>query len=128
MRKGRDGEKNGEKKMIFIVVTNVIASRPPERQTTGMPHARAKNLTIMYRWKSKQFSILFQITAAYLYFPFSFDVQLKKMSVVILSDLEHTKYLLYLKDAPRVFLGCFEYTLWLFLRVFHGCFDVGWLE
>ena len=27
--------------MLFIVATNVIASRPPERRPTGMPHARA---------------------------------------------------------------------------------------
>ena len=30
--------------MIFIVVTNVIASRPPERQTTGLPQNCAKNI------------------------------------------------------------------------------------
>ena len=29
--------------MTFIVATNVIASRPPERRPTGTPHARAKN-------------------------------------------------------------------------------------
>ena len=28
--------------MTFIVATNVVASRPPERRPTGMPHARAK--------------------------------------------------------------------------------------
>ena len=28
--------------MTFIVATNVIASRPPERQPTRTPHARAK--------------------------------------------------------------------------------------
>ena len=27
--------------MTFIVATNVIASRPPERRPTGTPHARA---------------------------------------------------------------------------------------
>ena len=27
--------------MTFIVATNVIASRPPERRLTGTPHARA---------------------------------------------------------------------------------------
>ena len=27
---------------MFIVATNVIASRPPERLPTGTPHARAK--------------------------------------------------------------------------------------
>ena len=27
--------------MTFIVATNVVASRPPERQPTGTPHARA---------------------------------------------------------------------------------------
>ena len=30
-----------EKIMTFIVATNVIASRPPERRPTGTPHARA---------------------------------------------------------------------------------------
>ena len=30
--------------MTFIVATNVVASRPPERRPTGTPHARA-NLT-----------------------------------------------------------------------------------
>ena len=50
MRKGRDGgeneknEKNGKKKKIktFLVATNVVASRPPERRLTGTPTARAK--------------------------------------------------------------------------------------
>ena len=27
--------------MSFLVATNVIASRPPERRPTGTPHARA---------------------------------------------------------------------------------------
>ena len=40
MRRGRDGE-NGKKIMMFIVATNVVASRPPERRPTGTPHARA---------------------------------------------------------------------------------------
>ena len=29
--------------MTFIVATNVISSRRPERRPTGTPHARAKN-------------------------------------------------------------------------------------
>ena len=33
---------DGEKKMLFIVATNVVASRQPERQPTGMPHNCAK--------------------------------------------------------------------------------------
>ena len=42
MRKGCDAEwKKIEKIMTFIVATNVLASRPPERQPTGMPNARA---------------------------------------------------------------------------------------
>ena len=47
MRKGRDGESGGEKKKkikTFLVATNVIASRPPERRPTEAPTARAKNL------------------------------------------------------------------------------------
>ena len=51
MRKVDDGEekrkkrkKKKEKKiMTFIVATNVIASRPPERRPTGTLHARANN-------------------------------------------------------------------------------------
>ena len=44
MRKGRDGggKGGGEWKIIaFKVATNVVASRPPERQPTGIPPARA---------------------------------------------------------------------------------------
>ena len=47
MRKVDDGEEKKEKKkekiMTFIVATNVIASRPPERRPTGTPHAHANN-------------------------------------------------------------------------------------
>ena len=39
MRTGSDG---GEKEIMFIVATNVIVSRPPERRQTGTPTARAK--------------------------------------------------------------------------------------
>ena len=48
MRKVDDGEEKRKRKkkrnkiMTFIVATNVIASRPPERQPTGTPHAHAK--------------------------------------------------------------------------------------
>ena len=47
MRKVDDGEekrekKEKEKRMTFIVATNIVASRPPERRPTGTPHARAK--------------------------------------------------------------------------------------
>ena len=54
MRKVDDGEeekkekikkkKKREKIMTFIVATNVVASRPPERRPTGTSHACAKNL------------------------------------------------------------------------------------
>ena len=30
-----------QKKMIFIVATNIVTSRPPERRPTRTPHARA---------------------------------------------------------------------------------------
>ena len=48
MRKGRDGgeKKSGEvKKKIktFLVATNVVASRPPERRPTATPTARANS-------------------------------------------------------------------------------------
>ena len=43
MRKGDDGEKKngGEKIMMKIVATNVVASRPPERRPTATATARA---------------------------------------------------------------------------------------
>ena len=41
--KSRRQEKKKEKIMSFIVATNVIASRPPERRLTGTPHALAKS-------------------------------------------------------------------------------------
>ena len=40
--KSRRREKRRKKRMLFLVATNVIASRLPERRTTGTPHARAK--------------------------------------------------------------------------------------
>ena len=36
----KTGEKE-KKKMMFLVATNVVASRPPERRPTGTPHAYA---------------------------------------------------------------------------------------
>ena len=36
--------------MTFIVATNVIASRPPERRPTGTPHARANKLSQVGGW------------------------------------------------------------------------------
>ena len=43
MRKGDEGEKKtGEKIMMKIVATNVVASRLPERRPTATPTARAK--------------------------------------------------------------------------------------
>ena len=47
MRKVDDGEKKKKRKkkkekiMLFLVATNVVASRLPERRPTGTPHARA---------------------------------------------------------------------------------------
>ena len=50
MRKVDDGEKKEKKEkkkiMTFIVATNVVASRPPERRPTGTPHARANSACI----------------------------------------------------------------------------------
>ena len=48
MKKSADGEekKTGEKEKkikTFLVATNVVASRPPERRPTATPTARAKN-------------------------------------------------------------------------------------
>ena len=44
MRKGDDGGKKGKKEKIkmFLVATNVVASRPPERRPTATPTACAK--------------------------------------------------------------------------------------
>ena len=59
MRKVDDGEEKKEKEkekkrkekiMTFIVATNVIASRPPERRPTGTPNARANNLRTYKTW------------------------------------------------------------------------------
>ena len=45
MRKGRDGESGEMKKKkkikTFLVATNVVARRPPERRPTATPTARA---------------------------------------------------------------------------------------
>ena len=43
-KKKKEKEKIKEKIMSFLVATNVIASRPPERQPTGTPHACAKSI------------------------------------------------------------------------------------
>ena len=37
--------------MTFIVATNVIASRPPERRLTGTPHARTKKKKERKEWR-----------------------------------------------------------------------------
>ena len=34
--------------MLFLVATNIVASRPPERRPTGTPHARAKRVHGMF--------------------------------------------------------------------------------
>ena len=46
-KKKKEKEKKKKRKkrnkiMTFIVATNVVASRPPERQPTGTQHAHAK--------------------------------------------------------------------------------------
>ena len=43
--------------MTFIVATNVVASRPPERRPTGTPHARAKN-TIRNMYSPEELDII----------------------------------------------------------------------
>ena len=40
--------------MLFLVATNVVASRPPERRLTGTLHACAKSF-VFYRVVSKKF-------------------------------------------------------------------------
>ena len=52
MRNGQDEEKkmkNGKKLMMFIVATNIVASRPPERRPIGMLTARANRFNISGR-------------------------------------------------------------------------------
>ena len=65
MRKVDDGEEKRKKKrkkkkekiMTFIVATNVVATRPPERRPTGTPHARAN--IFIYKRKLKVTSASF---------------------------------------------------------------------
>ena len=54
MRKVDDGKKRKRKKiMSFIVATNVVSSRPPERRSTGTPHARANFSGCELLWDSR---------------------------------------------------------------------------
>ena len=58
MRKGDDGEEKKEEKKekkikTFLVATNVVASRPPERRLTGTPTARARINDKWYTNKEK---------------------------------------------------------------------------
>ena len=46
MGKKRKKEKKGGQTNDFLVATNVVASRPPERRPTGTLHARAKRSNI----------------------------------------------------------------------------------
>ena len=50
----KNEKKGGRKKLkMFLVATNVIASQPPERRSTGTPHARAKKTTVQYQHQPK---------------------------------------------------------------------------
>ena len=44
MRKGDNGGKKNGKRQTFLVATNDVASRPPERRPTGTPTARANKI------------------------------------------------------------------------------------
>ena len=59
MRKVDDGKrkKKKEKIMSFLVATNVVASRLPERRPTGTPYARANCHTLRYKITSRHFII-----------------------------------------------------------------------
>ena len=46
--------------MTFIVATNVIASRPPERRPTGTPHARAKIITERHQFEYNHIIFIIQ--------------------------------------------------------------------
>ena len=54
MRKVDDGKKEKKnrkkkkKRMSFLVATNIVASRPPERRPTETPHVRA-NIFCLFR-------------------------------------------------------------------------------
>ena len=63
--------------MTFIVATNVLASRPPERRPTGTPHARAKRaLTPCYWFLPSTF------TKYFFSFDYSFYENLKKRKLL----------------------------------------------
>ena len=50
--------------MLFLVATNVVASRPPERRPTGTPHARANIVPYTeFRNKSTQLNHRFLMNA-----------------------------------------------------------------
>ena len=44
MRKVDDGKKKKRENNVFLVATNVVASRPPQRRPTGTPHAHANRM------------------------------------------------------------------------------------
>ena len=44
-KKRKKKEKKKKKIKTFLVATNVVASRPPERRPTGTPTARAKRIS-----------------------------------------------------------------------------------
>ena len=50
-KKENKEKKKKEKIMSFLVATNVVASRPPERQPTGTPHACANCHIKMFYYK-----------------------------------------------------------------------------
>ena len=57
MRKVDNGKKKKKQKkekiMMFLVATNVVASRSPERRPTVTPHARANSVELVrYLWQS----------------------------------------------------------------------------
>ena len=45
--------------MTFIVATNVVASRPPERRPAETPHARANNWQTVQRIKHPGYKMEF---------------------------------------------------------------------
>ena len=52
-KKKRKEKKEKEKIMTFIVATNIVASRPPERRPTGTPYARAKKENTLFDQKHR---------------------------------------------------------------------------
>ena len=86
--------------MKFIAATKVIASRPPEHQPTGTPHARAKNICYPINIKEalelEFFLLLFVISGG------PSDAVRRSHSISLFA---HTRWSLYLLLIPFIQSG-----------------------